>query len=394
MYCFCYTEHKATMTDTTNREEKRVEYLELIYDLIFVYIVGRNNSLLHHMEDGFVSAPVFLGFVLCSLAVIQIWNYSTFYMNMYGRNSARDHVFLFVNMYLLYYIGTGTRVHWEGSQDRYYIAWALILINIGIHYLIERRGHLDEPEALRTIRGLTTALFGEAFIVLLAIPAPGRWGFVLSGAAILFGIFATWRLGGNRKASAVDFPHLSERAMLYVVFTFGEMIIALAGYFEEGFEASSFYFSTLSFLIVAGLFLSYEVLYNRIIDRELSTSGMGYMLIHIFLIFGMNSITASLEFMRDPAVRLWPKALFLVFSFLLFFGCLFALIYYAKAEMKGCRKALAPAAVISALFVVLMLLFRERMYINIAVSVIYVYIIFLLLRRFSRTPFRSPRSRS
>lgn len=31
------------------KEEKKVEYLELIYDLIFVYLIGRNNSLLHHV---------------------------------------------------------------------------------------------------------------------------------------------------------------------------------------------------------------------------------------------------------------------------------------------------------------------------------------------------------
>ena len=27
-------------------KEKKVEYIELIYDLIFVYIIGRNNALL------------------------------------------------------------------------------------------------------------------------------------------------------------------------------------------------------------------------------------------------------------------------------------------------------------------------------------------------------------
>lgn len=36
------------------KEEKKVEYLELIYDLIFVYIIGRNNSLLHAAEGGFI----------------------------------------------------------------------------------------------------------------------------------------------------------------------------------------------------------------------------------------------------------------------------------------------------------------------------------------------------
>ena len=59
------------------KKEKKVEYLELIYDLIFVYIIGRNNSLLHHLEDGFLTWALFLPYLLCTLAVIQILIYST-----------------------------------------------------------------------------------------------------------------------------------------------------------------------------------------------------------------------------------------------------------------------------------------------------------------------------
>ncbi|MCQ2564104.1 MAG: low temperature requirement protein A [Mogibacterium sp.] len=35
-------------------EEKKVDYLELIYDLVFVYMVSRNNALLSTFENGFV----------------------------------------------------------------------------------------------------------------------------------------------------------------------------------------------------------------------------------------------------------------------------------------------------------------------------------------------------
>ena len=62
------------------KKEKKVEYLELIYDLIFVYIIGRNNSLLHHLENGFLTWDLFLPYLLCTLAVIQIWMYSTYYI--------------------------------------------------------------------------------------------------------------------------------------------------------------------------------------------------------------------------------------------------------------------------------------------------------------------------
>lgn len=76
-----------------NPKEKKVEYIELIYDLIFVYIIGRNNQLLHSFENGFITLPAFMVYVMTTLALIQIWNYTTYYINIYGiygRHSVRD----------------------------------------------------------------------------------------------------------------------------------------------------------------------------------------------------------------------------------------------------------------------------------------------------------------
>ncbi|MBQ3816855.1 MAG: low temperature requirement protein A [Clostridia bacterium] len=366
------------------KEEKKVEYLELIYDLIFVYIIGRNNSLLHNIENGFVSGSVLLAYILCSLAIIQIWNFSTFYTNLYGRNNLRDHISMFLNMYLLYYIGEGTRLHWESFQMQYHLAWALILINIGVGYLIELPAHRDNMEAVRTIKGMMIALFGEAAIVLIAIPIFQFTGVQLAGVAILYGILATHFFADRSKTMMVDFSHLSERAMLYVVFTFGEMIIAIASYFEGGFDTSSVYFSTMSFLIVVGLFLCYEVLYDRIIDREQVSSGMNYMMIHIFLVFGMNIITTSLEFMRNTEVRLFPKMLLLIGAFLLLFGCLFLLLTYAKSAMKRCSRFILKTVILSFAFAGLMIILRGNMYLNILVTVLYVFAQFGMIYKFSR----------
>ena len=92
------------------KNEKKVEYVELIYDLIFVYIIGRNNSLLHSFSNGSIEPGAFMAYVMTTLAIIQIWNYSTYYINIYGKYSFREHVFLFVNMFLLYFVGEGTRI--------------------------------------------------------------------------------------------------------------------------------------------------------------------------------------------------------------------------------------------------------------------------------------------
>lgn len=370
--------------DSAGREAsaKKVEYLELIYDLIFVYVIGRNSSLLQNVRDGFVPLGTLYAYILCSLAAIQIWSFSTFYINMCGRNGLRDHVFLFVNMYLMYYIGEGTRLHWERFQNQYHLAWAAILLNLALQYLIEMRNH--PPEARSPLRRMMWVLLGEAAIVLAAIPVYNRTGAMLAPVALIFGIVTTWLLGDDRKAGLVDFPHLAERAMLYVVFTFGEMIIAIAAYFEGAFTGRSVYFTAACFLVVVGLFLSYELLYDRIIDRGKRTRGMFYMMVHVFLIFALNLITASLGFMRDEGVRLLPKMGMLVGSLLLYYACLFSTIRYAR---PCCRPRLGfklPVLAGSVAFAGLMLLLRENMVLNIALTVIYVFAIFALVYRLSR----------
>ncbi|MBR3391445.1 MAG: low temperature requirement protein A [Firmicutes bacterium] len=369
-------------------KEKKVEYVELIYDLIFVYIIGRNNQLLHSFENGFVAWPAFMAYLMSTLAVIQIWNYTTYYVNIYGRHSVRDHVFLFINMFLLYFIGEGTRSDWQGFHGQYHIAWALILINIGVQYLIELRNHREKEQNRKQIIRMTAILFAEALIVLGDIPVYAATGTTwMSLGAILFGVGAVLLVGQKNDGGFVDFPHLTERAMLYVVFTFGEMIIAISSYFEGAFSLNSTYFALMAFLIVVGLFLSYGVFYDHIIHREKRTDGLGYMLLHIFIIFALNNITNGLEFMQEEELRLIPKMLFLVGSFLLFFGSLFALgKRHAKAGRQKYGQLCLRAAAGGVVFVILMLLLRTEMKVNIALTVVFVFALFAMIYRYGRQP--------
>ena len=315
-------------------KEKKVEFLELIYDLIFVYIIGRNNLLLHHFENGYVTGDAFLAYVLCTLAVIQIWNFSTFYVNLYGRNGVRDHVFIFVNMFLLYYMANGISVGWEGSVYPFTIAWALILVNIGVQHVIELRNHVGDPAEQGRLKTKACILFSEAGLIGVHLLVYALTGISIAYVPIIFGILMTFLARKTGRMSSVDFAHLSERAMLYVVFTFGEMIISIASYFTGEISFSAVYFSTFAFLIVVGLFLSYGTLYNKIIDRETVTDGTGYMMIHFFLIFALNNISVAFEFMQGEEVDLLQKTVLLVFSFVLFFTFMFLTARYAK---RRCR---------------------------------------------------------
>ena len=166
------------------RGEKKVEYIELIYDLIFVYMIGKNNSILHHVEDGFIPAESFFVYVMCTLAIIQIWTLTTFYINVFGRNSARDFIFLFINMYLMYFIGESTRQDWEAFQTQYHVAWGLILVNIGIQYLVEIRNHKSDVWNREFIKRMSLSIFIMSGCVFVAAVPNQTLGPVMSALGI------------------------------------------------------------------------------------------------------------------------------------------------------------------------------------------------------------------
>ena len=362
-----------------NEQEKKVEYLELIYDLIFVYIVGRNNSILHHVEGGFVTIETFLLYIFCTLAVIQIWSFSTIYINIHGRNSVRDHIFLFINMYLLYHMANGIGHDWREGFYEFNIAWALILINIAIQYFLEMRNQKGKEWAVIVLKQQGYIILAEVALIIVHIFVYYLSGVSIAYVPVLFGIIISFVTGNIFSMFPVDFSHLSERAMLYVVFTFGEMIIVISSYFEGGFNANTLYFSIMSFLIVVGLFLSYEMLYNRIVDREKMTNGLVYILVHVFIILSLNNISVALEFMRDEEVDLLPKVIFISVSIIVYFACILALSMYAKKRCKFNIKFFAGIVIISIVFIALMIILRENMYVNIALTVLMVGSVFLLI---------------
>ena len=372
--------------DLFNKKEKKVEYIELIYDLIFVYVIGRNNSLLHNVTGGFVDGWTFLNYILCTFAVIQLWTLTTYYINVYGRQSVRDHIMMFINMFLMYFIGDATRNDWQNFHTEYHAAWALILLNIAIQYIIEYRHHKEEPEHKKRIKRMSFVILGEMLVIIGSIFEFNKFNTsYLTIAAIAFSILITAISGRDNGSDVVDFNHLSERAMLYVVFTFGEMIIVISEYFKEGFSFNNLYFCTMAFLIVVGLFLSYGVLYDHLIDREMSTNGIGYILIHIFIIFALNNVTAALMFMRMSEVNIFAKILFISISIVLYYACLMATRRYAKQKCKPSMRFIFTSAVIGLVFISGMLLFKNNMYINIALTVFFVFMVFCVLYYFSKT---------
>ena len=356
------------MQNLLKKEEKKVEYIELIYDLLFVYLIGRNNSLVSHLSDGFFQSHLYLTYVMCTLITIQIWYMTTLFINRYGSNDFSEYIGLFINMYLLYYMADGTSLQWQHDFYRYNIAWMLILFNLAAQYLLK----MKKPEYSTPWEKDNMMLFVRIMAVMIVIIIAGiavfRFtGLPLTPLAMAAGIILSILSRKKLDLVAVDFPHLTERVMLYVVFTFGEMIISISGYFSGEFTLSSLYFTLCAFLIVVGLFMSYGFMYDRLLDREMSISGNSFMIIHIFIIFALSNLTMALEFMPEPEVALIPKTVYITASFTGYYVFIFLLAPFTR---NYCGKVLSfrSFGITLLAFIILMAVFYDHPAVNIAVS--------------------------
>ena len=356
-------------------EERKVEYIELIYDLIFVHMIGRCGSLLQ-LEDGAPGLTTYVTFLLCSMAVLEIWYYSTLFINRFPQHKIQRNVCIFINMYLLYYIGAGIRDDWKDYYYQIHAAWCLILIHMAIQYWFALRRAEEREEYLRRDFYL---LLLEALIVGFSMPVFARTGLALSPLALLVGVVAGIT-GQKISGRGVDFPHLTERIMLYVVFSFGEMIVEIAGFFNDGIHPLGICHSALALAFAAGLFLNYGYVYDHIIDRERQTSGDGYLFLHLFLIISLSYLTQVLEMLRNPAVSDLTKIISLSVWLIAYVIFLSLLERYAKE--RACRNYYFRLLQISLAFVALLVLTRNHPVLNFSSTVFYIYAVHISLRLF------------
>ena len=358
-------------------EERKVEYIELIYDLIFVHAISRCGSMLE-LEHGIPGRAAYVTFLLFSLAVLEIWSSSSLFINRFPTHKGQRDICIFVNMYFMYYLAEGIHADWRLHYYKMHVAWVLILLHLAAQYWFALR-HAEERE--QYLRSEIQLLLTQAAIVALSIPFFALTRATMSPLALFTAVgFAL--TAEKSEGRAVDFPHLTERLMLYVVFSFGEMIVEMAGFFSEGVNIESIFHCLLALSFAWGLFLSYGYMYDNIIDRERSTSGDGYLLLHLVLIISLSYMTQMMGMLRNPLVPAGSKVLSITAWLVVYVVFLCFLERYAK-ERAGARYYIRLAQITGA-YVFMSFLTRDHAIVNFAVMVGYIFAVYGSLKVFHR----------
>jgi low temperature requirement protein LtrA len=166
------------MPELTVEQQRKANWLELFYDLVFSAAVITFSDAVSHNPEPAVIAVVSASFV----AIWFVWLATTFYVNAFGIDDAIHRVLVVVQMLLLTLVSLAVGDGIDRNPELASVSFALLAIDVGIMYGRHAHKH-TEAAAFATMR--RNQYFVAALPVLIAafVDTPARW--VLCGLSIV-----------------------------------------------------------------------------------------------------------------------------------------------------------------------------------------------------------------
>ena len=306
---------------------KRVSLIELFYDLVYVYMISRATSLIHHLHHGVISPVTFVIFALVIIVFINSWMIQTVFTNRYGTSSWTNVIFSFIDMGIVLYMSNAFTATFDHHLATFFLAAGLLSLTLCLQYIIvyaqaTKKYDKDIARAFALILAVRTItlLIGGIF--------PNKIGTIIALIGILFSWIGPAFTGKYTRHHPIIFSHLLERLTALIILMFGETIVGIANYFTQ---SNLSIYSILIFISVVSLFFTYIVEFDHMINEE-QTKETGNLLIylHYFILFGISLVTVSLNFINEESAQPIFAITCLFIGLVLFYIGLWIANYYNK----------------------------------------------------------------
>ena len=341
-------------------KEKKVELIELFYDLIFVYAISRLTSLISEPVNGGIALDNLFVYVIISFVILQAWLYFTNYVNRYGEWKWYEYLIACLSMIAVIYMANTINTTWSLMYLPFNISMLIMLLTVLSLYLV----HVYKEKTLNCAAGNSvTILSVVCFIYVLALIAISLnyssiviW---LDVIAVLTGAFLPFFLRGDFDRSIISFPHLAERFELLTIITFGEAIVGMTHFFD----ISSFNFiPILVFFIVLTMFGSYVVQIHNLIDHHREERSLRLMFSHYFIVISINLVTVALELIHSGEINHWIVSGMMIISLIVFYVSIMVNKEYYHDGVVLERKDILSMAFISLIGVIVIISLVNNLY--------------------------------
>ncbi|TYV81541.1 low temperature requirement protein A [Listeria monocytogenes] len=314
--------------------ERKVSWLELFFDLIFVTAVASTTHLLLSVDNHPDKTAIYFGeYLLMVTPMFWSWVGQTMFFNRFGEKIKSPELYMLPQMFFLILMTASFDLTFSNTYYTFLIGYLGIRFITVIQYFVISRQLTGNARKVALLLGsvfllgvLTTAtsVFFEGF---------ARYLVMYLGIAV--DIILPLFLAKTLRKVPVDFPHLAERFGLFVIITFGESIVAittiLAGHTLDPYTIG---YTLLGFLIICTLWASYFHSFEKIVDHHKETHGQYLIYGHFFIIISVMLLAANVHLLFEGHLERNVLLLMLFGSVAVFFiSKQFVFVAHKKAEV-------------------------------------------------------------
>ena len=299
-------------------EEKKVTWLELFYDLLFVAAVATATHVLLHVEQGYIHGEYLLKFVLIFIPIWWAWTGQTMFINRFGQDFLHQRIFMILQMLFVLIMISSLSVDF----DQYYVSFLIGYIGLraltSIQYLIVQKFEQSERKKVAVFLG---TCFGIGiFISLLSLFFDSwvRYAVLYTGIAVDMILPI---LGHKRLAKLpTNTAHLLERFALLTLILFGESVVSILAVIQpQKGDWNTILFSVISFVLIIAMWWQYFENVEKKVNKSIQRAGQTIIYGHLLILMSLSMIAASIKLMFLHEVQYTFSLYFVFGSVLLYF---------------------------------------------------------------------------
>ncbi|ANE49092.1 low temperature requirement protein A [Paenibacillus swuensis] len=273
---------------------KKVTWLELFYDLLFVAAVSKASHVLLHVHHGHIPLEYLLKFILIIIPIWWAWVGQSLFINRFGEDRTSHRMFLIVQLFFSLIMTASLSVEFDQNYAAFFIGYVGLRAMTAIQYLVVSRQELS-------YRKVTARYLGSRFWIGLVISASSllfdSW---LRYAALYAGIAVDIALPLLGRRHLVKTPihthHLLERFALFTLILLGEMVISILAVLQSGsWTWQSVLFAVMTFILTIAIWWQYFDNVEKKVNKTLQTTGQIIIYGHLFVFISLCMLAASIR---------------------------------------------------------------------------------------------------
>ncbi len=271
---------------------KKANWLELLFDLIFVYAVSKATHILVHGEH--IGLDQYVTFVLVMIPIWWTWTGHTLFATRFDSEDTTQRILTLFTMLAVVFWTSFINADFDSYYHGYLLFYVLIRLTLVAMYWNATRGNSAAiPIAGRLASGFLIGLTVAALSLLFEPPYRYLVLYLGIGIEIITPLLCRRAL----KAMPVKSHHLPERYGLLTIILLGESVIILATNLSETpWSASVVVAAVVGFILIASLWwLYFDLVENHTLGKVL---GAGQRIIygHLFIYMGLSSIAVFIGY--------------------------------------------------------------------------------------------------